>query len=345
MPTAGRIDLYGRVASLLEVGTGFHPELTGRENVFLNGAILGMRRREVARRFDEIVAFAGVERFLETPVKRYSSGMYVRLAFAVAAHLDAEILLIDEVLAVGDAEFQRRSLGKMGEVAADGRTVLLVSHNLSVVASLATRCVVLDGGTVSFVGETTEAVNRYAALSKSYATSHSFRGAQRLPDLPPNPSLTLVAGRLERELEIFGASEEIVVLLQIHATEDVTGHRLRLTIRRTNNEPVGTTFTAPLREVAAGETVTYRVVLTGVRLSAGAYFFAISVGMGDDVTGHRLSDCVLEVLPFEVAPPVHKGATGSWSYMWGPSRWPAAAAETVDHDVSLIGESNRRQDC
>src|SRR5213083_656832 len=135
-PTAGRVDLYGRVASLLEVGTGFHFELTGRENIFLNGAILGMRRAEIARRFDEIVAFAEVEKFIDTPVKHFSSGMYMRLAFAVAAHLEPEILIIDEVLAVGDAQFQKKCLGKMGEIAKQGRTVLFVSHNMVAVSSL-----------------------------------------------------------------------------------------------------------------------------------------------------------------------------------------------------------------
>ena len=132
-PTTGRGEIRGRVGSLLEVGTGFHPELTGRENIFLNGAILGMKREEIERKFDEIVAFAEIEKFLDTPVKRYSSGMYVRLAFAVAAHLEPEILLVDEVLAVGDAEFQKKCLGKMGEVASEGRTILFVSHNIDAV--------------------------------------------------------------------------------------------------------------------------------------------------------------------------------------------------------------------
>src|SRR5881394_3516952 len=147
-PTAGEIDIFGRIGSLLEVGTGFHPELTGRENIFLNGTILGMSRREVARQFDAIVDFAGVEKFLDTPVKRYSSGMYVRLAFAVAAHLDPDILLIDEVLAVGDQEFQQKCLGKMKDVASHGRTVLFVSHNMQAVSLLCNRGVYLKAGEV-----------------------------------------------------------------------------------------------------------------------------------------------------------------------------------------------------
>src|SRR6187455_1332247 len=147
-PSSGRVTLRGRVASLLEVGTGFHPELTGRENIFLNGAILGMSQNEIRKKFDEIVAFAEVERFLDTPVKRYSSGMYVRLAFAVAAHIEPEILVVDEVLAVGDAEFQRKCLGKMKDVATGGRTVLFVSHNMSAVQLLCTRAIYLRAGRI-----------------------------------------------------------------------------------------------------------------------------------------------------------------------------------------------------
>ncbi|HYO07477.1 MAG TPA: ABC transporter ATP-binding protein [Tepidisphaeraceae bacterium] len=169
-PTAGAIDLYGRVGSLLEVGTGFHPELTGRENIFLNGQILGMRRAEVRRQFDAIVDFAGVERFLDTPVKRYSSGMYVRLAFAVAAHLDPDILIVDEVLAVGDADFQKKCMGKMQDVSRrQGRTVLFVSHNMGAVNDLCTRCVLLDGGAVAADGTPDQ-------VTRSYLSSGSGGG-------------------------------------------------------------------------------------------------------------------------------------------------------------------------
>ena len=160
-PTTGEIRIRGRVGSLLEVGTGFHPELTGRENIFLNGAILGMSRAEIRRKFDQIVAFSEIERFLDTPVKRYSSGMYVRLAFSVAAHLEPEILIIDEVLAVGDAAFQKKSLDRMSEVAAEGRTVLFVSHNLGLIRALCKRGILLEAGTVRFDGTAEEAVRTY----------------------------------------------------------------------------------------------------------------------------------------------------------------------------------------
>jgi len=160
-PTKGRVDVYGRVGSLLEVGTGFHPELTGRENVYLNGSILGMSRREITAAFDSIVDFAGVSRFLDTPVKRYSTGMYVRLAFAVAAHLSSEILLVDEVLAVGDAAFQKKSLGMMRDAASSGRTVVFISHQMSAIAALCDRAVVLDRGVFRFSGETEAAIEMY----------------------------------------------------------------------------------------------------------------------------------------------------------------------------------------
>lgn len=160
-PTTGAVDLYGRVASLLEVGTGFHPELTGRENIFLNGAILGMRKAEIEKKFDEIVAFAEVEKFIDTPVKRYSSGMYVRLAFAVAAHLEPEILLVDEVLAVGDAAFQEKCLGKMGDVAREGRTVLFVSHNMPAITRLCRRAILIDEGKVLGDGESHQIISAY----------------------------------------------------------------------------------------------------------------------------------------------------------------------------------------
>jgi lipopolysaccharide transport system ATP-binding protein len=182
-PTGGRVRLRGRVASLLEVGTGFHPELTGRENIFLNGAILGMTRTEIRRKFDEIVAFAGVERFLDTPVKHYSSGMYVRLAFAVAAHLEPEILIIDEVLAVGDAEFQKKCLAKMESASkGEGRTILFVSHNLAAVSELTSRAILVEAGSIAIDGSPSEAISAYLHKATSAAIYvHPANGASKGP--------------------------------------------------------------------------------------------------------------------------------------------------------------------
>ena len=181
-PTAGRINIKGRVASLLEVGTGFHPELTGRENIYLNGAILGMRKREIDRKLDEIIDFSGVERYIDTPVKRYSSGMYVRLAFAVAAHLESEILIVDEVLAVGDAEFQKKCLGKMGEVSqGEGRTVLFVSHNMAAVNSLCSKGFVLNHGLLNFGGNVREAISEYQKTGSAHGIVNSVWDEDKAP--------------------------------------------------------------------------------------------------------------------------------------------------------------------
>ncbi len=188
-PTAGRVELRGRVSSLLEVGTGFHPELTGRENVFLNGAILGMKQSEIRRKFDEIVAFSEVERFIDTPVKRYSSGMFVRLAFSVAAHLEPEILIVDEVLAVGDASFQRKCLGKMEATGKEGRTVLFVSHNMAAVRNLCDRAICLDGGRVRFAGQAGAVIDAY--LQQSLRAGSAADVPALIRALPSDPDFRL----------------------------------------------------------------------------------------------------------------------------------------------------------
>ena len=182
-PTKGRVKIAGRVATLLEVGTGFHSELTGRENIFLNGAILGMTHKEIQRKFDEIVDFAEVEKFLDTPVKRYSSGMYVRLAFAVAAHLEPEILIVDEVLAVGDSEFQKKCLGRMDEIGRNGRTVLFVSHNMAMISSLCSKAIHLDKGQLHAIGTTDRVVLGYATAEGGSAAAVNYRnGSRRVGD-------------------------------------------------------------------------------------------------------------------------------------------------------------------
>jgi len=201
-PTSGEIKVKGRIASLLEVGTGFHPDLTGRENIYLNGAILGMTKEEVRRKLDEIVDFSGVEQFIETPVKRYSSGMYVRLAFAVAAHLNPEILMIDEVLAVGDAEFQKKCLGKMGKVAEEGRTVFFVSHNLQAVQNLCRRAIVLNNGISVYDGKCSDAVSFYLQSSLKPHT----RVAWDLQNAPGNNQIRLVGASIHTKSNLAGGT-------------------------------------------------------------------------------------------------------------------------------------------
>jgi lipopolysaccharide transport system ATP-binding protein len=195
-PTTGRIELYGRLGSLLEVGTGFHPELTGRENVYLNGAILGMKRGEIERKFDEIVAFAEIEKFLDTPVKYYSSGMYMRLAFAVAAYLEPEILVVDEVLAVGDSEFQKKCLGKMGEISREGRTVLLVSHNLPSIINLCQRALLLSSGKLLDEGPPGEVIQNYLSIARSAGGEVVWPDPEQAPG---NEIVRLLAVRIFQE--------------------------------------------------------------------------------------------------------------------------------------------------
>jgi lipopolysaccharide transport system ATP-binding protein len=228
-PSGGKAILRGRVASLLEVGTGFHPDLSGRENIFLNGAILGMKHAEIARKFDEIVAFSEIEAFIDTPVKRYSSGMYVRLAFAVAAHLEPEILVVDEVLAVGDAEFQRKCLGKMQEVSeGHGRTVIFVSHNMSAVRKLCDCAVLLDRGAVALNGDTEEVVTRYFSNASAQPTTDLVEHPNRSGSMKPHfmrLSLTNTEGNSE---STFAPGERIVIKLQLHCPQRILDPRVSI---------------------------------------------------------------------------------------------------------------------
>jgi lipopolysaccharide transport system ATP-binding protein len=285
-PSTGWAEVTGRVGSLLEVGTGFHPELTGRENIFLNGAILGMRREEIRRRFDEIVEFAEVERFLDTPVKRYSSGMSVRLAFAVAAHLEPEVLLVDEVLSVGDASFQRRSMAKMGEVAREGRTVIFVSHNLGTIRTLCKRGVLLERGQVVADGPVEEAIDEYLQMLERAASDDLLerndrdsrsKGATRIRTV----ALTdLVSG--QRDVVVGGRP----VKLTVEVTEPVAGMECRVLIVNSLGLPItrlDSSVSAPTdaREEAAGTTIECEI--DPLPLMPGRYRLDVRVNSGEEV--------------------------------------------------------------
>ena len=278
-PTSGRAKVYGRVGSLLEVGTGFHQELTGRENIFLNGAILGMSRSEIRRQFDEIVAFAEVEKFLDTPVKRYSSGMYVRLAFAVAAHLDPEILIIDEVLAVGDAAFQKKCLGKMRDVSRGGRTVLFVSHNMTAISNLCQRAIWLEGGRVRSIGDAAAEVTQYSAelLSMSAATSW-----QREKSLVNIGQVRLSSGDRDQGA-LFNQLDPITIKLDVTQLEPKSGLRFVVRIRSIKDDVIAleTTDWDAGRPLAKGEGGIYTVEC---RLPANLFnpgLYSLSVGIDE----------------------------------------------------------------
>jgi lipopolysaccharide transport system ATP-binding protein len=242
-PSKGSAEIHGRVGSLLEVGTGFHPELTGRENIALNGAILGMKRAEIDRKFDEIVEFSGVEKFIDTPVKWYSSGMYLRLAFAVAAHMEPEILVVDEVLAVGDAEFQRKCLGKMGDVAGQGRTVLFVSHNMSAILRLTQETIVLEKGKLVMRAPSAQAVDYY--LSSGYAQSgeHAWQPDEIPPDSHPfTPVALRVRNPQGQIVDTLRSVEPLQIEIEYRLQAPINGLRVGIYLLTTQGEQIFTSF-------------------------------------------------------------------------------------------------------
>jgi len=283
-PTMGWVDVYGRVGALLEVGTGFHPELTGRENVYLNGAILGMSRRDIDRKFDEIIDFAGVERFIDTPVKHYSSGMGLRLGFAVAAHLEPEILVVDEVLAVGDAEFQKKCLGKMSDVAGEGRTVLFVSHNMGAVQSLCQWGLLLQDGTSQYFGPVSQALNRYMMQFEVVDKKTFF------PRDTGKPLQILYVGVQEsRGLsnDVFEVGETVNIEIQYAVHEQTLGSNVALLLRR-NGLEVALTFDTDMHPVMLSKRPLgvhhYLLSIPTVYLKAGYYTADISVGLINKTT-------------------------------------------------------------
>jgi len=332
-PTTGKIRIRGRVASLLEVGTGFHPELTGRENIFLNGAILGMSRREIVARFDEIVDFAEVEQFLDTPVKRYSSGMYVRLAFAVAANLDPEVLIVDEVLAVGDSQFQRKCLGKMKDFStSEGRTVLFVSHSMASVRALCSRALWLDHGRVRMEGSSLEVIRGYLETSMESAdTTRSLETVKRAP------------GQGERMM---------ITRVTMNEGESVQhGEALRVRIDYELREPApdvafGVGFSSPegvrmmsldsdleseRRNMSAPHSGSVTLLLPVLRLQPGRYALDVAARSGDNVSLDYLPACAwIDVLPGPTTPAVIIRETGGVrepaQWQWDADTSPESAA-------------------
>jgi lipopolysaccharide transport system ATP-binding protein len=275
-PTTGRINIKGRVASLLEVGTGFHPELTGRENIYLNGAILGMRKREIDRKLDEIIDFSGVERYIDTPVKRYSSGMYVRLAFAVAAHLESEILIVDEVLAVGDAEFQKKCLGKMGEVSkGEGRTVLFVSHNMAAVRNLCQCGLVLSEGKLSYNEDINNSIENYQSLIHN--NNRSFTGAF---------SQTIHLKSIEvfdndnKVIDYFYSGEDLYLNLKLETIQENCNFSLAIQFENNEDQVILYSYNQNLLyNIKLGKEYNYKIHLRNVSLVPGNYKINIWIGL------------------------------------------------------------------
>jgi lipopolysaccharide transport system ATP-binding protein len=318
-PTTGRVILNGRVGSLLEVGTGFHPELTGRENIYLNGAILGMSRREISDKFEQIVEFAEVSQFLDTPVKRYSSGMYVRLAFAVAAHLQPEILLIDEVLAVGDAAFQRKCLGKMADVARAGRTILFISHNMGAVLRLCSRCIWLNDGQVQAAGNTRQIVNAYTSSGTSDLPQKQWSPA----DAPGDETVKLLAVRVCQPCGAPSASIDITqsfdIEIETEYLQALPEATVGVQIRTGDGEIVYHSAAVMNPEVQVPHAGRWQHVcrIPAYALNAGTYFLTVA----GDVPNHRLIFSQENVLRWTVealCPEMGRYGAGAWPGVLGP---------------------------
>ncbi len=292
-PSGGTISYNGRIASMLEVGTGFHPELTGRENVYMNGAILGMTKAEIDKKFDQIVEFAEMEQFIDTPVKRYSSGMYVKLAFAVAAHLDSEILVMDEVLAVGDMKFQQKCLGKMGDAAnTEGRTVLYVSHNMNTIRQLCTRCIVLDHGKVIFDGDTEEAIAIYSDIQRDLRVEREYEAFERPSWLQRDEVRICRAAFRDKKDCTFTVGEPMTIDLDLRYNRKVENLGLRFEIWNTMDQPVATAVNFDLPIFREGEIrqLSFQYRLNG--LIPGEYRSIFTFFTKNEFGTNRNVDCV-----------------------------------------------------
>jgi len=319
-PTTGNIKVRGRIASLLEVGTGFHPELTGRENIYLNGAILGMSKAEIASKFDEIVEFAGVARYIETPVKRYSSGMMVRLGFAVAAHLEPEILVVDEVLAVGDAEFQNKCIGKMKDVSEQGRTVLFVSHNMTSIKNLCDRGIVLTNGSVTFDGQVDEAIHNYLMNNKIEDIENSYLLKDELSQGCMVKSITPFKNKFEY-------SEKIVFDIRFTYKMELNNTYFGFIIedKHSNTVIAGSTDETEnnlLRFVRVGD-IQIQIQIPEMILKPGVYSFSFSLRD----TGGQVFHKVVEAFSFKVAD------TKTFRGIKGRYRKNAVVAPKVNYDL------------
>lgn len=302
-PTTGRIEINGRVGSLLEVGTGFHPELTGRENIYLNGAILGMNRREITQKFDEIVAFAEVEKFLDTPVKRYSSGMYVRLAFAVAAHLDPKILLVDEVLAVGDMDFQRKCLGKMEKISSEQRTILFVSHNIGVVRKLCTRGIYLEFGKIKKIGNIDDICNEYIRDTKVR------KKAQSDNDIVMNVFVKDNQGKILKDWKY---KQKILIEVEVQSADELISPAVDLAFYSNDGVKVTAVQSDRLMNLKNEKLRNFKICfnIRNIGITAGQLYLDVGLRCGGDTVYKALEQSV-EIIPVSPAmlPPYYRDDT------------------------------------
>ena len=332
-PTTGTIKAKGRIGSLLEVGTGFHPEMTGRENIYLNGAILGMTKQEITKKLDEIVDFSGCERYIDTPVKRYSSGMKVRLGFAVAAHLDPEILVVDEVLAVGDAEFQKKAIGKMQDVSkGEGRTVLFVSHNMGSIRALCRHGLLLDNGMVRATGDISEVVDTYL---NSEGFCHSFKTivTDDMRDLERSLKVKFISIEHAKGNDKYASDENIVLDIVIRAKNSVEQCRINCTIRTPDGVSLCNNSSSAFFDIEAGYTKKIRNTLINPGLAVGNYQLSFSVGVGNMEIGETNFDVVSNAVTLEIDK--LSNVTDKYYAKWNTHSWGYILVKNTIEELPL----------
>lgn len=323
-PTEGDVWINGRIASMLEVGTGFHGELTGRENIYMNGAILGMTRKEVDEKIESIIEFSECRQFIDTPVKRYSSGMYVKLAFAVASHLDAEIMVMDEVLAVGDMKFQKKCLGKMGDEAAGGKTVLYVSHNMATIRKLCTRCIVLQSGKIIFDGDVEKAIDIYMDnASGELDTHYCFDGQKRSVPERGTEIYLHSFDFLERKIARYKSDEVMKYRFCVEGLKDVENVRVRLEIRTVEGSNVGMSESVDSFSIKKGETLDLDFEYDISNLAEGSYTLRLTLFELNDMGIHRGFDESTETIFFEIVE-TEENRTNWLPQYWGRVKLPAS---------------------
>ncbi len=320
-PTTGKIFTNGRIASLLEVGTGFHPEMTGRENIYLNGAILGMTRREINRKFDEIVDFSGVERYVDTPVKRYSSGMYVRLAFAVAAHLESEILIVDEVLAVGDAEFQKKCLGKMGDVSkGEGRTVLFVSHNMASIQNLCDFGIFLKNGRVEYTGDIQKTIDFYLINNTTVSDSRNLIKTYKSPYKSKISAVILKDAETNLEKRSFRMGEKIKLGIELDLKERFENLNINVRMNDVYGNGIAAWRTSEM-DVKLGNESYVELIISGLNVFDGNYNFSLSI-LNNKETIDFIDGLVnIEIVPSELEVFGFRSIQKSNNLIYTPAQW------------------------
>ena len=344
-PTTGSIKCAGRMASLLEVGTGFHPELTGRENIFLNGAILGMSKKEIQNKFDEIVDFSGCELYIDTPTKRYSSGMTVRLGFAVAAFLDPEILVVDEVLAVGDAEFQKKAIGKMKDVSSNGgRTVLFVSHNMAAVKNLCPKSILFSNGKLVFEGSTDDAINYYSTDLTNFLTNQSVtitNSHRKYSKDIVHDIEFLHAEFINKSINnCYSIEDPIEICLTVKAHKTISDFRVSCGVLTIYEQTVGTFFSKNPIDVEVGNVFKINIRINQHQLSKGKYFLNFSVGLGNELTGIKDFDIINNVVNFEIL--YYDSQRTKMINLW-PKEWGSINFKNVDVVIEHHKISNQQK--